>query len=211
MIGYVKFEGGPLDQYVYATEVLLGDKGLQLPVFEYLWTSEKVTSDKTGAVAQVWKHRSLVTGVPDRPDPATVAALATSGPRGATTTAAPSQPAAAAPTPPVAPTPQPAAPAASVEAPEADNVSPITVVPNGEDVGVNGASAPGADGPSLIDRRKALRLSRKDVADATGLAISKIIAIETDTGKRVKPEERFTLVEFIATREGQVQPASAHA
>src|SRR4051794_63081 len=132
VIGYVKFEGGPLDQYVYATETLLGDKGLELPVFEYLWTSAKVTSDKTGAVAQVWKHRSLVTGAPDRPDPATVAALATNEPRAASPVAPP-QPVAATPAPPAAPTPQPAAPAASVEAPAADNVTPITVVPDGED------------------------------------------------------------------------------
>lgn len=49
-----KFQGGPLDQMVYASSTLLSDARLAHLVQNYIWTSEIITSDLTGRTARVW-------------------------------------------------------------------------------------------------------------------------------------------------------------
>ena len=56
------FKGGPMDGSAYETKALMTTEALALPVAEYAWTPEVVTSAITGASARVWVHRSLGQG-----------------------------------------------------------------------------------------------------------------------------------------------------
>lgn len=208
VIKLIYFEGGPLDSRVYEIETILSPEGLGVPATSYNWTSEKKTSEKTGAVAQIWRYVDQPTSV-----------------------AAPAQPTAVAPVAPAPPVVQPvdldaasangnaSAPAASVQ--EDDSPAPAAV--NG--AAVSGAMAssavPADDGPlpdgnALLEKRKALRLSRAQVSASSGLAQSKIGAIETGGGKRVKDSEIRQLAATLASFEtANAQPvgsgASAHS
>jgi DNA-binding XRE family transcriptional regulator len=72
MLNY--FKGGPLDNCVYETSMLLTsptEPGLK-SLSEYNWTPELKTSETTGKVARVWVHGSLfipgsVSPVPVKP------------------------------------------------------------------------------------------------------------------------------------------------
>jgi hypothetical protein len=50
----VYLRGGPLDGKVYSTAQLLGAPEPLEHIRDYVWTAERVTSDKTGKSAQVW-------------------------------------------------------------------------------------------------------------------------------------------------------------
>lgn len=201
-MGLIFFEGGPLDQHAYDTAVLLGEDALTLPVLEYLWTSEKKTSERTGLVAQVWRHKSIIGDArTSTVSPAAVAALASQ--EYEQETAAAAAPAPAPPQPPPV-----AAPAAvtGVAGPtdetrvDVQSTAPAASVEDSGDVSMD----------NLTERRKALKLSVKQVSESTGLAASKIINIEKGTGTRVKDEEKRALAAFIGQCEKGV-PAGAHA
>jgi DNA-binding transcriptional regulator YiaG len=55
------FKGGPMDGRAYLTAALLSRGAMQLPIPEYRWTPDTITSQKTGAVARVWVHQSVDT------------------------------------------------------------------------------------------------------------------------------------------------------
>lgn len=203
-MGLVFFEGGPLDQHAYETGVLLGEEALNLPILEYLWTSEKKTSEKTGLTAQVWRHKSIIGDSPmSTVSPAAVEALASQ--EYASTVAA-------SPAPPVAPAPapQPQQPAAAAMTGVAGPDDVTANVPTEQPIAAAAEATEAASTDGLTERRKALKLSVKQVSEATGLAASKIINIEKGTGTRVKDEEKQTLASYIAQCERGV-PAGAHA
>jgi hypothetical protein len=50
----VFFREGPLDGKAYELEALMGHGAAQLPIIEYNWTPEKITSPSTGMEARVW-------------------------------------------------------------------------------------------------------------------------------------------------------------
>lgn len=53
--GLTFFRGGPLDGKAYETASLLDPTtAAELPVHEYRWTAEKITSQLTGQTARVW-------------------------------------------------------------------------------------------------------------------------------------------------------------
>lgn len=56
------FRGGPLDGLAYETITLIESPHHigHIPITEYLWSEEIVTSDKTGRRARVWLHKSSV-------------------------------------------------------------------------------------------------------------------------------------------------------
>lgn len=208
-VGLVYFEGGPLDAHAYETSTLMSREAIDLPVLEYVWTSDKKTSERTGSVAQVWRHKTLIGGAkPDQPNPATVTQLAAEAP------AAP-----AAPTP--AAVPAPPVPGAMTGA-AGPNDSTVVDVPApapapAEEAAASAMPATGST-ENLLERRKALKLSRAQVSDRSGLAQSKIASIEAGTGKRVKPEEVQQLADAIAAFESERDNknsvgsvASAHA
>lgn len=54
--GLTFFRGGPLDGKAYPTDSFLSTEiTAQLPVDQYRWTREKVTSELTGQTARVWE------------------------------------------------------------------------------------------------------------------------------------------------------------
>jgi len=55
------FKGGPLDGRAYLTAQLLSRGAMSLPIIEYSWTPDTVTSQKTGATARVWIHKDSAT------------------------------------------------------------------------------------------------------------------------------------------------------
>lgn len=210
IMGLIYFEGGPLDGSAYETKTLLGLEAINLPVLEYVWTSETKVSERTGAKAQVWRHQDQINGAhpvnPPVPQPVpTGAAL------------------------------QEAQSAVQAYANEASSTSVPTagVLTEQElDAGVefadtnSSATAPTApqggqttpsdglpSGDSLFARRKALKLSVGAVVDACNgaLAHSKIGSIEKGTGKRVKPEEVRLYAETLARLEAQRGGASARS
>jgi len=212
-MGLIYFEGGPLDGTAYETKTLLGLESLNLPVIEYVWTSEKKTSEATGAVAALWRHRDLI----DNPTPQPMAATLPQGQNvteaervaevqvqepvvGLVIETAVEQPVVQAAQEvldggqfdelgnDVAPDVQPAQPQPAAAAPSTGEL------PSGE---------------QLLERRKALKASRADVSARSGLAQSKIGAIETGGGKRIKDEEIRVLADTITALE-QEAAASAH-
>lgn len=140
------FRGGPLDGTAYTTSTLLdgsqGGPGWTAQLAEYKWTPEVVVSEKTGASARVWVHKSQA---------------------------------------PADPMPQPAV---STQA-AAGQSSPA---PNEE-----GATMAKKNEQTLEDRRKAGGFSRNQVAEATGLTVSKVYRIEKG-GARTTEEETAQLV-----------------
>lgn len=54
------FKGGPIDGYAYDTLTLIQSPQHvgHIPITEYRWTEEIVTSEKTGRHARVWVHKS---------------------------------------------------------------------------------------------------------------------------------------------------------
>lgn len=193
----VKFRGGPLADYVYDTKTLLGDEAINLPIIEYKWTSEKVRSEKTGAVAQIWIHHTLLNGQVEQPDLAVAAALAVSVPTPASPPPVP-VPAAAVQSAAGVPVAQAGA-VATLEAPAP--VQEVTEAAPDVEAGHVGIPTGGINYENLLERRKGMKFSREQASAATGLAISKIIAIENNSGKRVKDDERRTLAEWVAAQE----------
>jgi hypothetical protein len=198
-VGLILFEGGPLDGTAYETKSLLGTEALNIPVMEYKWTSEKRTSEKTGSVAQVWKHFSLV---------------------GETASGQPEQPAVVAPQVSEQIEELREVELQSVSMESGDAAGPGTsfaelVQDSGTDTVSQEASVAQTgdlpDGADLERRRKALKLSVGALAERTGLAHSKIGSIEKGTGKRVKPEEVRVLADAIAQLEAERGGASAHS
>jgi hypothetical protein len=209
-VGLVFFRGGPLDQYVYKTETLLGQEGMQLPILDYLWTPEKITSEKTQQVAQVWVHKSI-SGIVQEPDKAAAAAVAVEAP---TQPAPPQVPAAA--TGVVTPLPVPAqrgaepAPAAAQTGATVSSSAEAYELVTGAVQTLERSDGP-VSGVDLQARRKAMKLSVAAVSEQCGLAQSKIMAIEKGIGKRVKDEEIQTLADTIARLEAERGGVGAHA
>lgn len=204
-MGLIYFLGGPMDGQAYETKDLLGKEALTLPITEYKWTSEKRTSQVTSAVAQVWKHVSVVDGS-DSPAPTPAAAPAATPPPPPVDTAVENDGKSTAVT--IAPQkevllelesqlgPNPL-PAEEEAAPPAQATTDEGELPSGE---------------SLLDRRKALKASRAEVSQRSGLAQSKIDTIENNKpGKRVKPEEVRALADALARLEAERGGAGAHS
>jgi hypothetical protein len=185
-VGLIFFQGGPYDNTAYETEALLGTAALNMPaITEYHWTSEKQTSANTGAVATIWRHDSLVRQT--RATVATIAAVPASlngsaSPDDATRVDVPTT-----------------APTAASEALSAAPAPPPS----------NGDVPPGLDGPTLLARRKALRLSRAQVSEQSGLAQSKIVGIENENAKRIKLAERELLAATLTSAEASTSVGSA--
>jgi hypothetical protein len=134
------FKGGPMDGSAYETQTLLDAAAGSLPVTEYKWTPEVVTSSTTGASARVWLHTSL-----------------------------------------------------------ANDASSVAVVPPADDArSDDGSSVIGNDvtgGHSMAkkevnleERRKALKLSRGQVAAQSGLTQAKVYRIEKAGGRTTEEE-----------------------
>lgn len=137
------FKGGPIDGCAYETSVLLGTDALAIPVTEYAWTPEVVTSATTGASARVWVHQTLANGSAASELSSNAAVLPSNG--GGSTAA--------------------------------------------NDV-TGGHSIMGE--ATLEERRKALKLSRKQVAAAADLTEAKVYRIEKG-GARTTEEETAQL------------------
>jgi hypothetical protein len=194
-VGLIYFEGGELDGRAYETKDLLGKESLNLPILDYKWTAEKRTSEKTQATAQVWKHVSVLDG----------------------STAAP----AAAPEPvqDIEPAPVDEDVAFDTDVPEqpvvervpedGDQIEEAAEILENAAPASTGAIPPGSE---LLERRKALKASRADVSERSGLAQSKIDAIENDKpAKRITDDERRKLADTIAQLEAERGGASAHS
>lgn len=232
-VGLIYFQGGPLDGTAYDTRAMLGTASLSIPVNEYVWTPEKKTSERTGDVAQIWRHESLVAGVTSSK---TNGYAAVSPPGGGGVTA--QQVAAAEKTsvgsatatqvqqiPQQSPTgaafheaaaavqeyeqtqTAPTAASATTDTATSDNAAPVL----SETLVVSSSDLPTGD--ELLERRKALKLSVGAVVEAAGhqLAHSKIGAIEKGVGKRVKPEEVRILADTIARLEAERGGAGARS
>lgn len=135
MLNY--FRGGPIDGTAYETSTLLApvSEG-SIPITEYKWTPEVITSEKTGRTARVWLHKSMAdTYVPPAEEPA--------APSASGDAAAPDQPAA------------PTAEAGTLD---------------------------------LAEFRKRLKLSRKQVAQMTGLSEAKVARIESGSARTTDDE-----------------------
>lgn len=200
-VGLIYFQGGPLDGHAYETATLLGQESLSLPVNQYVWTSEKKKSERTGMVAQVWKHQDLVPG--------------------AETTQSNGHAAVA---PPGSPAQQPvtevgSATATQVEGPagpgtNVQEVAGTTPSDSSSPVPVGAQTASSGDlptGDELFARRKALKLSVGAVVERCSLAHSKIGAIEKGVGKRVKESEIREYAEILAQLEAERGGAGAHS
>lgn len=222
-VGLILFKGGPLDGNAYETKTLLGLESLNLPILEYVWTSEKITSERTGATAQVWRHQSIAADAPPVTPPAPAAAPTTQVGSPTATEASETDLTVVAPVEPGVEVTdfQSTEPAQTGEAVEANreqveqtleapgtvagttSPAPAPAPVSGEVVASTGELP---SGESLLELRKSLKLSRGDVVDRCGLAHSKIASIEAGTGKRVKPEEirllSDTLNAFAAERGG---------
>ena len=145
------FRGGPLDGSAYSTSTLLdgtqGETGFTTMLSEYKWTPEVVVSQKTGASARVWVHRSLPVQEP-------VKQQADAGPTGA--------------------------------APSQEGI--VSMAKKNEQ--------------SLEDRRKAGKFSRNQVAQASGLTVSKVYGVEKN-GARVTDDERAQYAEGLGKLEAE--------
>lgn len=193
-MGLVMFRGGTLDSKVYETDTLMSTESVGLPILDYRWTAERVTSARTGAVAQVWVHKSLVEG--GQPAPAASAAPA------------PAQPSAPAPAPTSAVPTAVAGVATPTDETRVDIPSPspipaeeVVASPAVETPTVVSGDLGDTTGPGLLARRTNLKLSRKQVSDDTGLAQSKIGGIETGKAQRVKPEEIQRYAAYLSGKE----------
>lgn len=206
-MGLVLFRGGPLDGKAYETRDLLGAPSLNLPeITRYKWTSEKMTSERTGATAQVWKytepHGSNGSSAPVAPS-APAAGGAVPAPV-ETVDTAPRVPGGAEPWQPGSASPDEDSPVQPTES-EPD----VRPEPGDEEGPVDSGDIP--SGEDLRRRREALKpkCSRAEASERSGLAQSKIFAIESNSGKRVTDEERRTLAQTIAQLESE-RAASAH-
>lgn len=182
----VFIEGGPFANQAFDSDVLLNHPAFD--VSEYRWTSRTIrgTVDPT-KVAQVWQHVSIPETTPvAEPGPVQTAA---ENPHATASSEAVHEAAVAV----SSPSPEVASGTSESAAPDADYTgAPVEVGDDGD--------LP--DGEELFLRRRRLKLTVKEVSDGTGLATSKISAIEKGTGKRVKPGEVRTLHDFLASREG---------
>lgn len=68
-VGNAYFRGGPMDGTAYSYDTLLSSAALTLPITEYRWTPEKITSKRTGNTARVWAWRDPMNA--DTPEPIT--------------------------------------------------------------------------------------------------------------------------------------------
>lgn len=192
-MGLVLFVGGPLDQIAYETETLLGAESLSIPVNDYVWTPEKRTGEKTGKTAQVWRYRNDV--VPESEQPA----------RSAVTTELRTAVAEASNADGVQPAYKPTQSVLSADSTETNaevTTDTATSTPTSDaPVHVVPVTSGDLSGSALLERRKALKLSRAQLAELCGLAQSKIGGIENGTGKRVKPEEVQALADALTRAE----------
>lgn len=135
------FKGGPMDGSAYETQTLLEAAAGSLPVIEYKWTPEVVTSSTTGASARVWLHTSLAN------DASSVAVVP---------------------------------PADDARSDDGSSVAVADVT--------GGHSMSKKNEVNLEERRKALKLSRGQVATQSGLTQAKVYRIEKG-GARTTEEE----------------------
>jgi len=221
MLVFIK--GGPEEfaDKAFESEILLNTG--QFPTDQYRWTSETIRSVRfPDKVAQVWQHVSLeatpaqvgtspVQTAAENPNSTaaggttrevdTEVAVATSSPASATSES-PGQ---------ALDTSQNALVTAQMyreaeasvrldgetQTFEPDYTGPAVEVGDEGDL---------PDGEQLFLRRKRLKITVQEAADATGLATSKISAIEKGTGKRIRPGEVQTLHDYLTGREAGGPP-----
>lgn len=200
-MGLIVFEGGPLSGQAYQTKDLLGLPSINLPLDGYVWTSERRTSAKTGAIAQVWRFRDpnadlLSTAAEEAP---VTAAVLDSAPNVLPPGAEPWE--------------------------EGDNrVTPDEDSPQPEEVNTPGVRPEPGDeegddeplegfGARFRTRRDAIKATRATVSGLAGLKPSRLVAIEGGTGRPVDAAERARLEEALGKLEqerGDAGDASAH-
>ena len=155
------FRGGPLDGYAYETTTLIEEAGAGIPITEYVWTPELITSQTTGKQARVWAHKTTVG-----------AAQAGAVNHGPVVPAAPAEPQDV--------SSQPAADDSTIVTPG----EPVEDSTGGTEMAAKKAAATA----NLEDRRKELGFSRAQVAEASGLTQAKVYRIEKGTGKTTDEE-----------------------
>jgi hypothetical protein len=150
MASLVFFRGGPLDGRAYRTADLTAkdEHGrIILPLHQYHWTPERVTSETTSQTARVWNWRG----------------------------------------------------------PDATEYAP-------EDTGerkqkMQNTASDGTTTAQLLERRQALGLSRRQVADQAGITQSQLASLEV-SGKRVKEGVMDKVLDAIKHFESQPREAS---
>ena len=205
----VFIEGGP-EPFVnkaYESDVLLEHPGFIATLQDYRATNRTITSavDPT-KVAQVWAHVSALEPQPSpiptaAEDPNSTASAETT--RETVTTMAPVEevPEAAQ----LASSP----PAVAESATSASSDVETDMSPSAEAVPATVAEDAGdlPDGEQLFLRRRKLKLTVQEVADAIGLARSRVDAIEKGTAKRGDVAADVRVVhEFLTGREGGGSP-----
>jgi hypothetical protein len=206
----VKFVGGSLDGNVYTTETLLSDATLSPHILDYVWTSERVTSESTGAVAQIWRHKNETQ--PEEPGGthrnARLGALQEmkSSIDGVTDGAV------APPIPETSQTSSASSGAAAAHVATDHPVEPVSA-PVGESNGAVDATSAASiqadgdvdlTGSSLRSRREALkpRVSRDVIAAMAGMATSRVFNIENEKPTaRITQKDRMQLAAAIARAE----------
>lgn len=186
----VLFEGGPLDGYVYETATLLAESQPVPGVHEYNWTSERRTSERTGSVAQVWRHHSLYSRGDDRVDPS-IPAPTPAPSRGSERNAAVNEL-------------QTAVNAATTAQEDTDEpVVGVVSTPAPEVPAAATEETPAAErGARLAARRKALRWSRDRAKEVTGLPTSRIWGMETGKGQKLTDDDYRTYEAALTQAEG---------
>jgi transcriptional regulator with XRE-family HTH domain len=177
MLNY--FRGGPIDGAAYDTQTLVSTAATVLPVAEYHWTPEVITSQATGASARVWAYGP--TPVPTeleapviapKPEPERPAAVPETGP----SVTLPSQDT-------TSPMVWPDVPA-DIEAALPDGpVSEQYMSPEEDDVAGSATVTPEEAGPQLLEERTESKFSRKAVADAAGVTTAVLWRVEQGRGK----------------------------
>jgi hypothetical protein len=207
----VYIEGGP---EIFANKVFHAAEGspeediLHHPEYiarqnEYRWTPRTITSSKDASlVAQVWQHISVPEGGGPGTSPVPTAAENPNATASdSTTREVDTEATTVVSSPPVA-----AAVAVSPTSASSDEDSPETGDHVGETPTVEDATGL-LDGEQLFLLRKRQKLTVKEVSDATGLATSKISAIEKGTGKRIKPAEVRALQDYLSPQSAQPETA----
>ena len=141
------FRGGPLDGNAYTTSTLLRRDQGPLPIEDYHWTPEVIVSEKTGASARVWTHKTL-------------------------------------PAPQLAPG-----------------------QPQHQHRQENNPMADATSATDLENRRKAAKISRKQLSDKTGLSQAVIYRVERGESKRTTDEETTTYLAGLAELESAATPS----
>ena len=178
------FRGGPADGLVYESSFLLTAEGLRVPVYQYMCTQEMVTSKLNGRVARVWVFQP-------GPTPSSVAvAQTTTTTNGVNNMSVPEGQVPEVPEVPQVPE-APAAPEAPAEKAPKIKLEPV-------------------DTSDLVDRRKALGLSRTVVAAAAQVTVSQLYRIENG-GARTKQEEADQVRAAIVQLEADAAAAAAVA